>query len=164
MPAVSNTSPLRYLIAAGHADLLTGLFGQILVPLGVADELSDRAAPEKVRAWIAHPPSWLQIHPIQSPPNPELVAALDRGEREAIQLATEQRADVLIMDEWKGRAIAQRRGIPLTGALGVLGEAYQRALIDRPLDILADIRQQGFRKNDSLVAKFRVLLETRFKR
>jgi hypothetical protein len=45
MLAVSNTSPLRYLIAVGNAELLAGLFGQILIPPGVAEELSDRGAP-----------------------------------------------------------------------------------------------------------------------
>jgi predicted nucleic acid-binding protein len=53
--AVSNTSPLRYLIAAGHADLLFRLFGEILIPSGVAAELSDAATPIAVREWIARP-------------------------------------------------------------------------------------------------------------
>ena len=164
MPAVSNTSPLRYLIAAGHAELLAGLFGEILIPPGVADELSDVGAPLTVSRWIAQPPDWLRIHPLRCPPDAELTAALDRGEREAIQLTTEQKADVLIMDEWKGRAIAQHRGLPLTGALGVLGDSYRRALVDHPLEILADMRRQGFRISDQLVAKFEVLLRTRYTR
>ena len=164
MLAVSNTSPLRYLIAVKQAELLAGLFGEILIPPGVAEELSDTSAPLAVSRWIAQPPDWLRIHPLHCPPDVELVATLDRGEREAIQLATEQKADVLIMDEWKGRAIAQRRGLPLTGALGVLGDAYQRALLDRPLEILGGMRQQGFRISDQLAAKFEFLLRTRYAR
>jgi predicted nucleic acid-binding protein len=164
MPAVSNTSPLRYLIAVGHADLLPGLFDGILIPPGVADELSDAAAPWIVRRWISSPPFWLRIHQLSAPPDPELVAALDRGEREAIQLAGEQQANVLIMDEWKGRAMAASRGLPLTGALGVLGSSYQKGLIDTPLQILADMRQQGFRISDKLAAKFEALLRTRYAR
>jgi predicted nucleic acid-binding protein len=81
-----------------------------------------------------------------------------------IQLTPEQKADVLIMDERRGRAIAQRRGLPLTGALGVLGDAYRRALIDYPLDVLTDIRQQGFRISDALVARFEALLISRYAR
>jgi predicted nucleic acid-binding protein len=92
------------------------------------------------------------------------MAALDRGEREAIQLTMEQKADVLIIDEWKGRAIAQHRGVPITGALGILGEGYRHALVDRPLEVLADMRRQGFRISDQLVAKFEVLLRTRYAR
>ena len=164
MPAVSNTSPLRYLIAAGHADLLGQLFGEILIPSGVAAELSDAAAPASVRQWIARPPAWLRIHPLNSAPDAELITALDRGEREAIVLATERKADVLIIDEWKGRAIAQRRGLPLIGALGVLGEAYRQGLIDAPLQVLAEMRQQGFRIDDQLAVRFEVLLGTRYAR
>ena len=141
-----------------------GFFGQILIPPGVAEELSDVAAPAQVREWIQHPPAWLNVHPLQSLPDPELMTTLDRGEREAIQLAIEQRADILIMEEWKGRVLVQRRGLPLTGALGVLGSAYQQSLIDHPLEILADIRQQGFRISDALAAKFKTLLNTKYAR
>jgi uncharacterized protein len=112
MRAVSNTSPLRYLIAAGYVDLLAGLFGEVLIPTGVADELSDVFAPSEVRAWVSGHPSWLRIHRVASQPDAELVTALDRGEREAIQLAMESNADVLVMDEWRGRAIARRRNLP----------------------------------------------------
>src|SRR5260221_8239825 len=126
MLAVSNTSPPRYLIVVDQADLLAGLFGKILIPTGVAEELPDPAAPLVVRQWIGRPPAWLHIHPLLSMPDAELMAVLDRGEREAIQLTTEQKADVLIMDEWRGRAIAQRRALPLVGALGALGEGFQR--------------------------------------
>ena len=62
-------------------------------------------------------------------PDAELVATLDLGEREAIQLALERKADVLVVDEWKGRAVARSRALPLIGgALGVLGDAFQRRL------------------------------------
>jgi predicted nucleic acid-binding protein len=107
---------------------------------------------------------WLRIHPLISAPDAEIMTALDRGEREAILLATERKADVLIMDEWKGRAIAQRRGLPLTGALGVLGDAYRKGLIDAPLQVLADMRQQGFQIDDQLAVRFQVLLGTRYAR
>lgn len=162
MIAVSNTSPLRYLIAAGQAAVLEGLFREILIPTGVAAELMDPAAPLIVREWITHPPAWLRITDLKSMPDVELVAALDRGEREAIQLASECHADILIIDEWKGRTVAKRRRIPLTGAIGILGEAYKRRLIHNPLEILAELRQHGFRISPALVATFELLLRTRY--
>jgi predicted nucleic acid-binding protein len=164
MRAVSNTSPLRYLIAVGQAELLPQLFGEVLIPPGVAAELSDAATPGIVRQWIAQSPPWLRTHSLISPPDAELMASLDRGEREAIQLAIEGRADVLIMDEWKGRAIARSRRLPLVGALGVLGDAYQRGLIDTPLEILADMRRGGFRISNEIVTEFEILLHTRYAR
>jgi predicted nucleic acid-binding protein len=53
---------------------------------------------------------------------------------------------------------------PLTGTLGVLGSAYQRALINDPLDALAEIRRHGFYISDALITKFEVLLNTRYTR
>jgi predicted nucleic acid-binding protein len=50
------------------------------------------------------------------------------------------------------------------GALGVLGDSYQRGLIDHPLRILADMRRQGFRITDTLAQKFEVLLGTKYAR
>ena len=86
-------------------------------------------------------------------------ARLDRGEREAIQLAVERKAEVLIIDEWKGRTMHGA-----AGALGVLGDALQPRLIDDPLEILAEMRRHGFRIDDQLAARFRVLLGTRYAR
>lgn len=164
MLVVSNTSPLRYLIAVGRAELLAGLFGEIVIPTGVAQELGDKSAPLIVRQWIARPPAWLRILTLQIRPDAELLATLDLGEREAIQLTAEQKADFLVIDEWKGRAIARRRGLPLIGAIGVLGASYQRALIDDPLNVLVAMRQQGFRISDQLVADFGILLRTKYAR
>jgi predicted nucleic acid-binding protein len=164
MPAVSNTSPLYYLISVGHADLLARLFDRVLIPPGVAAELSNPVRPADVRKWIANPPTWLRIQPLVRPPDSELLTVLDLGEREAIQLAIECNAEILIMDERKGRAIVQRRGLPLIGALGVLGEAHRRGTLDDPLPVLQAMRQCGFRINDELVTRFEVLLKTRYAR
>jgi len=140
MLAVSNTSPLYYLIAVGKAELLGQLFGEVLVPPGVASELAHPFRPAAVRQWIDLPPTWLRIRSLNQAPDAELQRDLDLGEREAIQLAIECKADVLIMDERKGRAIVQVRGLPLIGALGVLGEAHQRGILDEPVRVLQAMR------------------------
>jgi len=162
--AVSNTSPLYYLITVGMAELLGQLFGEVLIPPGVASELADPSRPAAVRQWIDRPPPWLRIRSLNQAPDAELLKDLDLGEREAIQLAVESKASVLIMDERKGRAIVQRRGLPLIGALGVLGEAHQRRILDNPLAVLQAMRQSGFRISNELVARFEVLLGTRYAR
>jgi predicted nucleic acid-binding protein len=162
MLAVSNTSPLRYLIAIEHANLLHSLFDRVLVPPGVAAELADPAAPPAIRDWIASPPVWLEVRRLATAPGVEVSASLDRGEAEAIQLASESAADVLIMDEWKGRNVARARG--LIGALGVLGAAYRRRFIDDPMELLANMRRHGFRARQPLVTGFASLLLTRYRR
>jgi predicted nucleic acid-binding protein len=67
------------------------------------------------------------------------------------------------LDEWKGRTIAQPRGLPLTGALGILGIAYQKQIPGEPMRILAMMRTQGFRIHERLVVHFQHLLQTRYR-
>jgi len=81
-----------------------------------------------VRRWLQRIPQWLAVREITSPPDPTL-AALDPGEREAIQLAHAERADLLLMDEKIGVRLARRQGLAVTGTLGVLVQAAQRELL-----------------------------------
>jgi predicted nucleic acid-binding protein len=60
---VADTSPLNYLILIGEASILPELYTEIFIPDVVAAELCDPEAPEPVRKWAAHPPSWLNIRP-----------------------------------------------------------------------------------------------------
>jgi len=136
MTVVSNTSPLRYLIAVGLADLVERIFHHVLIPRAVEQELTDRFTTDAVRQWMAQRPSWLEIRASRAP-DPELARRLDQGEVEAIQLAIDLRADFLLIDEVRGRKVATARGLVVIGALGVLLESYRQRRIDNPLEILA---------------------------
>lgn len=125
MAAVSNTSPLRYFVVIGLADLLPEVLGAIVIPQGVHSELSHPSAPEPVREWLAAKPAWLSVK-VAGEPDAELSVLLDRGEAEAITLAVETKPDFLLMDERKGRRLAEERGLAVIGALGVLLEASRR--------------------------------------
>jgi hypothetical protein len=52
------------------------------MPTAVLDELTDPDAPESVRAWLADPPTWVEVQKAPSSFGDELVASLDDGERE----------------------------------------------------------------------------------
>jgi hypothetical protein len=56
---ISDASPLHYLILIGHAEVLSALYTEVLIPEAVASELRQAATPESVRHWIVHPPAWL---------------------------------------------------------------------------------------------------------
>ena len=121
MKAVSNTTPLRYLIAIEQEHLLGKLFEKVFVPAAVHAELTDA----KTRM-------------------PTFPVTLHRGERQAILLAEALRADVLLIDEQIGRTIALSRNIPLSGTLGVLERADRMGFVsDFPL-VLQRLKASGF--------------------
>src|SRR5690242_3683282 len=118
MIVVADTSPLNYLVLIEAVDVLKPLYSRVLVPKTVASELQAGNTPATVRAWIARPPEWCEIRP--DPDSDPKLEFLDPGERAAITLAMAVRADRLLMDEWDGRAEAERRHLYVTGTLGVL--------------------------------------------
>jgi predicted nucleic acid-binding protein len=129
MIVVADASPLNYLIQIGSDALLHTLFGRVLVPPAVMDELRHPHAPRTVASWLLQVPSWLEVRAVSASLDDSL-QVLDPGEREAILLAQETRADLLLIDERHGRLEAGRRGIPTTGTLGVLLAAGARGLLD----------------------------------
>ena len=126
---VADTSPLNYLVQIHCQELLLALYERLLVPRAVIKELTHSRTPPLVRAWASGPPKWLEIREVRSPPDATL-AGLDPGEREAIQLAQEVHADLLLMDERMGVRLAKRQGLEVTGTLGVLVQAARRGLVD----------------------------------
>lgn len=132
MIVIADTTPLNYLVLVQQADLLPRLFGKVLIPPAVFKELEDPETPDSVRAWLASAPSWLNVQPLHSQPDPAL-GYLDDGEREAITLAEELRADQLLLDEADARKEAARRNLPFIGTLGILWRAAQLDLQDLPV-------------------------------
>jgi predicted nucleic acid-binding protein len=119
MIVVGDTAPLNYLIQIICDRLLFQLYKRILVPKGAMQELGHAAAPASVHAWMSSVPNWVDVLEVTVGPDAGL-ADLDLGEHQAIQLAEQQRADLLLIDERKGRQRAKRRGLTTTGTLGVL--------------------------------------------
>lgn len=150
MIVVADTSPLNYLIRLGQANILQQLYGRVLVPRAVLEEMQHPGAPDEVRAWANAVPSWLEaIKPRQI--DPTLRLELGAGEREAISLAIEVNADVLLIDEQAGRQEAEARHIEVAGTLAVLLQAALRGHLAFP-ESLEEIRAFGFRVSPSLAA------------
>ena len=107
MLVVADTTPVNYLILIGEIDVLAKLYGRVVIPEAVREELTRLRAPASVRAWIADSPDWLEVRAPSMPPDSALVK-LDAGERDAIALAQELGVDQLIVDEMLGRREAER--------------------------------------------------------
>ncbi|HOB74194.1 MAG TPA: DUF3368 domain-containing protein [Phycisphaerae bacterium] len=107
MIVVSDATPLNALIRIGHIDVLALLFGEVIIPPSVASELSQAQTPEVVRSWLMAGPSWLEV---RKPTAVDSSIAPDVGEQEAICLAIELGADLLLADDRGARAAARRVG------------------------------------------------------
>lgn len=131
MLVIADSSPIHYLLLIGQIDLLPSLYEGIIVPEIVITELRHQRAPETVRDWIKARPGWLDMQ------LPRLTASgtlteLDDGERDAILLAMEQEADLLLLDDRKARIEALWQRVVTTGTLGMLEVASLRGLLDLP--------------------------------
>lgn len=146
MIIVSDTSPIINLAMIGRLDLLPALFGKVVIPQKVFEEITINGAEmpgsEEVRGaeWVI----------VKTCVNTTLVIALrlqvDAGEAEAIVLAMELKTDLLLIDEKLGRQVAKGFDLPIIGLLGVLKLAKQHGLISEIKPVLDQLIQQaGFR-------------------
>lgn len=126
---IADTSPINYLLLIGHVDLLPVLFNKVILPSVVKAELSHPKAPLVVRDWIASPPAWIEIRQTGAYTDDAALALLDAGEKDAIALALELHADLMLMDDEEGALAARAKGFEVTGTLGVLQRAAKRQLI-----------------------------------
>ncbi len=142
MIVVADTSVLCYLVLIEQIELLPRLFGQIVIPQAVYEELRAEGAPAQLQEWMRRLPTWLEIYSVTAIGDITL-ESLHSGEREAILLAEELEADLIILDEKAARQIARERGLNLTGLLGILETAATRQLIDLPA-VLERLQQTTF--------------------
>jgi predicted nucleic acid-binding protein len=149
MIVVSDTSPLCYLLLIDLIDLLPQLYGRVIIPQTVQNELAASKSPTVVQNWIAQPPSWLEVQAIANLPD-LMLDELDLGEQEAILLAEELRADLILFDDRVARQVASQRGLEIVGVLGILVKAAQRDMVDFPTAI-ARLQQTTFRASASLI-------------
>jgi predicted nucleic acid-binding protein len=153
MIVVADTSPLNYLLQINCESALPALYKRIIVPSAVLAELSHPDTPTVVSRWLLHLPEWIDIRQTASQPDPSL-ALLDPGEREAIQLAQEHHAALLLIDERRGRLEAHRRGLATTGTLGVLLAAHQRGLLNAEIMYEQLLTTTNFRSTPELESRF----------
>jgi predicted nucleic acid-binding protein len=129
MIVVADISPLNYLILIYQIDVLESLYGGIVMPSAVREELLHPSAPTLVKEWAGKLPPWIEVHEpgaiIRSFPR-----GLGAGEREAIAFAHLHKADLVLIDEKLGRREAQLLGLQVIGTLGILQEAHERGLLD----------------------------------
>jgi uncharacterized protein len=139
MIVISDTTAITSLLQIGHCELLEKLYGEVVIPVAVSEELL-----------VSHDrlPSFLRVQAVRDRDDVQrLQNDIDLGEAEAIVLAKELTADLLLIDESQGRRVALREGIPIIGLLGVLLIAKRHGHIASVRAITAQLES---------VAEFRV--------
>ncbi|MBI2264288.1 MAG: DUF3368 domain-containing protein [Armatimonadetes bacterium] len=139
MIVVSDASPIISLAAIGRPDILCRLYDRVIIPQAVYREItvSGSAHPgaTEIRAL-----DWLQCEQVANRTLvTALLAELDEGEAEAITLAIERKADLLLLDERRGRIVASRLGLSYVGLLGVLMQAKHKGHVPAVKPILDDL-------------------------
>ena len=136
-PVVSNASPLIALAHVGRLDVLNLLFGDVVVPRAVANEIG----PE-----LPVLPQWLVVvTPTQPLASQVQAPSLGPGERETISLAMEQAAKVVLLDDRPARRLAISLGLNVVGTLGILLACKRRGIVTEVGPVLNDLVAKGFR-------------------
>ena len=148
---VADTSPLHYLALIDQLQLLPALFERILIPETVRNEMLHAKAPDAVHRWILDSPEWLEVvlDPIAGAVDP-LLTELDNGELAAVLAAESLKAALLLMDDRAGVIAVKRKGLIVTGTLGILSLAAERGLIDLEAT-LAHLKATNFRYSQRLI-------------
>lgn len=164
MIVVSNSSPLIALAKIGEFNLLHSLYEELLIPQAVREEVTrvgqDPEEIEKNRPGIeeVRRATWIRLVNVSNLAAVQLLRGrLDAGESEAIVLALELNADLLLIDEARGRRVAQAQGINTSGTVGTLVAAKTQGLILEVTPLLNALMASGFRMSQDLYQTARKL-------
>jgi len=148
---VSDTSPILNLSLIGRLDILARLYQQVLIPPAVHRELTRVDAGPPLIDLVVSP--WLKVESVANASRvAQLGAGLDPGEAEAIALALEKQADMILIDERLARRTASRLGLRVIGLLGVLAESRRAGLIERVKPVIVELQERaGFWISDDLI-------------
>ncbi len=142
MKVVSNSGPLMALGKIGQIQLLYPVYGAILIPSAVYEEAVleglARGEPDAVAIEMEFHRQHLQI--IETDLTPAITALpLDRGEKHAIQLAMNEKADWVLLDDMQARTEAKRLGLQVKGTLGVFVDTVRQNILNMSeIDVVFD--------------------------
>ena len=150
MIVVSNTTPFSELAKVGRMDLLGDIFGKVIIPQEVYNEITTGTHPAVNAVKSAN---WIEVLSIRNSQQVSILQSetnLDLGECAAIILAEELGADRVLIDEWAARKVAKSRHLPVTGTVGILLIAKHQGLIESVKPVLDELMAQGKRISQQL--------------
>ena len=147
---VSDTSCIGYLIQVNLLNLLQIIYGEIIIPDAVNEEIF-QLENRGYNLTEFKNADWIKICHTNNLSNVnDYKYILDKGELEAISLAIELKADLLIIDEKLGRIVATNIGFDITGLVGILITAKNKNLIISIKEVLDKVILLGCRISKNL--------------
>ena len=155
MIVIADTAPIISLLKINRLDLLQELFGTVFIPQGVYDELTQNEKYELEAKVILNSDFIQNRHVLNQEAVHilETITQLDKGESEAIILFRELNAQLLLIDERRGRDVAEQLQIPLSGTISILLKAFDNNLLTRQqvLEYLDIFQQESIRFSPKLI-------------
>lgn len=156
MIVVSNSTPIISLSSINKIDILHSLFSNIFIPLAVYQEIRKK----KLYGYDEIEESFFIKQDIQSKQFLGFLRKdLDEGESEAILLAKEINADLLIIDERIGLRIAKNEGIDCLGTLSILRIAKEENIIQEVKPLLYELKNKGRWYSKKLIEEFLIAIK-----
>lgn len=148
-PVVSNNSPLVGLLGLNLLSLLQDLYTEVWIPRKVEKEFLKKD-PIVRREALENAP-WIKTVDLTDPQTAAVYVELDEGEAEALALAAEHDARLILLDEKAGRQTAKKVGLTVKGIVGILLEAKEEGLIDVIKPLLMQLRDNEIHLSKSLI-------------
>ncbi|MBR1598376.1 MAG: DUF3368 domain-containing protein [Lachnospiraceae bacterium] len=145
---IVNTTPIIALADIGHLDLLRKIYGQIIIPNAVWQEILS----EPAKTLVKDNSDWILVHEIHDNTQKKMYRArLHDGEVEVMILAQEEQADLVILDDNAAKKTAKYLGFTVTGTLGVILKAKREGHIDLVKPLIDDLSSTGFFINEQVI-------------
>jgi len=149
---VSNSTILIGLVKIGKLDLLKEIFFKVFIPEEVFKEVVERGK-DKPGSKLIKEAAWIKTRQVKDNTQVSfLLGSLEKGEAEALVLARELEADLILLDEEKARKSAVIAGFEIMGLLGLFILAKNLGLIDEVRPLVDELRMKKFRVSDRIVS------------
>ncbi|ASJ11616.1 DUF3368 domain-containing protein [Thermococcus thioreducens] len=152
MIVVADSGPLIALAKIGKLHVLHELFGTVVIPRAVWVEVVERGK-RKPGSEEVRNAEWIEVVEVRDVLGVEILEReIEKGEAEAIVLARELNAPLLLLDEKIPGIIAKSLGLKVSGSLAVLFMAKKRGILNEDLDsLIRELRRKGVYFSDGVV-------------
>jgi len=148
---IADASTLIGLSRIGQLSLFKKLFGEVIIPRGVYDEV---AVERKERSHVFKKSTYLIIKDVEDRVSTDfLMASFGKGEAQVLALAKEKKADLILLDEKRARKTVRRAGFKIMGILGILVISKDKGFIPSVKPFIEELNSQGFRISEKVMKR-----------